>query len=568
MKEKTLYHLWAARGEILLETTFHVGSGQASALSDKAVRRDSQGQPYIPGTSLAGLLRASAEELSAFVLGVPACRERNYAENCLVCDLFGWVSRQRMGAASRIYVEDAHVCTDLPGSREVRDHLGLNRQRGVAQPNLKFTQEVAPGGVRFGFEISIEDASAADIQLILAVLKLWEKLGFQLGGRTTTGLGKAKLENVQFYGLDFSDKVILRDYLLDEQPFSKNSIINREDLEEIIGAKTVSEPRSKADTFLPQHIYLDIRLTLEEPLLVATSGLGFGEPDADFVRTINADGSEIHVIPGSGLKGVLRTRAGKIIRTLDFYRAYEHANDAHQDAESADAAYRQHISACAVTQIEPEGGWENLAACFGTPQAQRDVENTPGEDIYDRSCALCKIFGNSMMRGRLTVGEGRLVENASVEEKTFDHVAIDRFTGGTSDAKKFDTRPILSDSNPSFEFRLHLERPEPWMLGLLGLLLKDLGDGDIRIGHASRRGYGKVSGRVEMIHALWLPGSKLSQYFEFLPIKEGPGPYQAYSFPLDFQNPETDSAKAIQRCHREFLEMIDYPVGQEKGGLP
>jgi CRISPR/Cas system CSM-associated protein Csm3 (group 7 of RAMP superfamily) len=116
-----------------------------------------------------------------------------------------------------------------------------------------------------------------------------------------------------------------------------------------------------------------------------------------------------------------------------------------------------------------------------------------------------------MMRGRLTCSEARPI--TKLESKLFDHVAIDRFTGGAADLKKFDTRPLtpLPDDGRAFTFHIEIERLELWMIGLLGYLLKDLVTADIAVGHGTRRGYGRVRGFITAAFLLAFPGTSLFQ---------------------------------------------------------
>ena len=49
---------------LVTRTALHVGSGQGDAVTDAFVRQDAQGLPIIPGSSLAGALRAMATRLA------------------------------------------------------------------------------------------------------------------------------------------------------------------------------------------------------------------------------------------------------------------------------------------------------------------------------------------------------------------------------------------------------------------------------------------------------------------------------------------------------------------------
>jgi CRISPR/Cas system CSM-associated protein Csm3 (group 7 of RAMP superfamily) len=74
----------------------------------------------------------------------------------------------------------------------------------------------------------------------------------------------------------------------------------------------------------------------------------------------------------------------------------------------------------------------------------------------------------------------------------FDHVAIDRFTGGASDQKKFDA---LAAMGGVFHVeltadRVHDEETARWIIGLLALVLRDLHDGRLWLGHGGAKGHG------------------------------------------------------------------------------
>jgi CRISPR/Cas system CSM-associated protein Csm3 (group 7 of RAMP superfamily) len=306
-----------------------------------------------------------------------------------------------------------------------------------------------------------------------------------------------------------------------------------------------------AEAFCPQHLFLTVDLIPEEPLLIQAPIPRIPDPaaplfgpgrssDADFVTALvapagtNGKLAERQYIPGSSLKGVLRTRAEKIVRTLSFCRrGVDTTTD--EGYRTAQTSYAERICACAVTHSEQDGDFpepERLLACFGTVEKQRAAQRKAREiaasqqkdttfarALYDKSCVTCRLFGNTMMQGRLHVGDTTLV--AEPQPKLFDHVAIDRFHGGAEDKQKFDTRPLMPtatvDANhnppptfqPMFSLRLHLERFEPWMLGLLGYLLKDLRTADLRLGHATHRGYGRIRGKITSGELLVLPNSAL-----------------------------------------------------------
>jgi CRISPR-associated protein Csm3 len=63
-------------GTLELETALHVGSGQASSLTEASVVRGASGEPLIPGSSLKGALRSAVERIAPLlpVDGITSCQ--------------------------------------------------------------------------------------------------------------------------------------------------------------------------------------------------------------------------------------------------------------------------------------------------------------------------------------------------------------------------------------------------------------------------------------------------------------------------------------------------------------
>ena len=79
-----------------------------------------------------------------------------------------------------------------------------------------------------------------------------------------------------------------------------------------------------------------------------------------------------------------------------------------------------------------------------------------------------------------------------------EFVAIDRFTGGAADAKKFNAHFVY---RPTLKGRLSilLEDLRPWSLGLLALTVRDLIEGDITFGWGASKGYGACRAEISKI---------------------------------------------------------------------
>jgi CRISPR/Cas system CSM-associated protein Csm3 (group 7 of RAMP superfamily) len=455
-------------------------------------------------------------------------------------------------------------------------------------------------------------------------------------------------DSLRYFAVRLSNHKMFLSYLLDGEvstPYEylpDNWQVTRAELDDWVKGFGVvyrlHNRRAKPEYLLGQRLFLTLDLIPEEPLLLQAPVAAIPETDtnvgkdrvsdADFVTALVYDPEcdqiiEKQYVPGSSLHGVLRSRAEKIVRTLNFYRDVDPArlDDHFQDFERA---YYERICACAVThmvkekfpdqdgesdekrmareQWPEEGERARLLACFGTPQKQQNAQavmaelTTLGdtrhaEELYEKSCVACRMFGNSMMRGRLLVSDATLLPSRA-SAKLFDHVAIDRFHGGAADQKKFDSRPLMPrpDANhpsvfaPLFRCTIALERFEPWMLGLLGHLLKDLAEGDIRLGHATRRGYGRVRSVVSAAELYVLPGSELHRlclYTGLLPksLQERSllPPFWQISLNLATlfasetwnENTATSAPEAIflSACDAALQELVEEEEGQPHGSF-
>lgn len=553
-----------------IQSPFHLGSGEIGKLTDALVQRRKSGVPYIPGSSLAGILRSYSEELSEVISSEQACTNQSCG-TCPVCSLFGYVADDgdnAHGRASRLSIEDAVLLDEYNRTRpEIRQHVGINRFTEAAQSQLQFSNEVAPGGLRFVCQVCIEKPTRRDLNILHGVLGTWREIGLGIGGRTTSGLGNSILEEVEEFGIDFSDSEHLKEYLLGDLPtpgmlwdtLSSKQSINTTLLANLENAEM--HAAKQPDYLLPQHVVIDLALFGLQPLLVmgekSIASTNEREPGAKFVRTTiykNGIPEETILIPGSSIKGVFRSRLEKIVRTMNYFHGWQSQETAFKDADLAESQYRQRVCACAITHAEHEN--KRLAACFGTPKEQKRAEKQLN-NIYALSCPICQIFGNSMLKGRLFVGDGIPVDQQKFREKLFDNVAIDRFTGGASEARKFDAMPIMPLEGPVFSLRLHLKKPETWILGLLFYLLKDLYDGDIRLGYGKRRGFGQARCVVDHATAYTLPGSDLRIAADKLGRSDLFYPYQKISLPFSklFSAGSWDEGiKKLSQGEKEFIK--------------
>jgi CRISPR-associated RAMP protein (TIGR02581 family) len=203
----------------VLENEMHLGSGKADGRTDSLVVRDLKNKPFIPGSSLRGVLRSVIERIAAS-LGKNPCllssktcvtnsndiqeefkkllkekdKDRielflkNNSKICPVCRLFG-----SPVVASKIRI------TDLPLKIEkaeptIRHGVAINRDTETSQDKAKFDFEVVPKGSSFEFELIGENLNDDDLSLLAIEIQEMMEGNFWIGGNSSRGLGKCKLD--------------------------------------------------------------------------------------------------------------------------------------------------------------------------------------------------------------------------------------------------------------------------------------------------------------------------------------------------------------------------------------
>lgn len=178
-------------------------------------------------------------------------------------------------------------------------------------------------------------------------------------------------------------------------------------------------------------------------------------PDMRFIRAWR-NGEEVPYIPGSSLKGVLRSRAEQIVRAL-----------APEGMDIPDLFQRQR-------------------------ELEKEMQNRSGSEIYYAADPLTQLFGQTYLAGRLCCSDAFPVEGKPLKLNVRNHVAINRITGASQGTALFNPEAV---EEGTFGVEISLTNFALWQLKLLGLLLQDLDEGYILLGGSTTRGYGRV--RVE-----------------------------------------------------------------------
>jgi CRISPR-associated RAMP protein (TIGR02581 family) len=223
---------------------------------------------------------------------------------------------------------------------------------------------------------------------------------------------------------------------------------------------------------LVNEVHFTVTITTKGPVLVQSGHATLSGPDMAPVLTRRGDHWQVY-LPGSSLKGVIRSHLEKVGRTLR--------------PESA--------VVCNPFHDLPQED----ASCGRRFQARKDDDQTVDSQVaYRDACPICRLFGSTEFIGRVSINDAYLSEwNGFNPVESRDGVGIDRLTGGASHEALFELEAV--SPGVSFESDVHLRNFEAWQLGMLLLVAQDMEDGLIRIGSGTSRGLGSVEGHVAFV---------------------------------------------------------------------
>lgn len=259
--------------------------------------------------------------------------------------------------------------------------------------------------------------------------------------------------------------------------------------------------------FNEARISFDIETT--GPLLVRSGHASITGPDMTPVRTYRNGGWEVF-IPGSSLKGVIRSHSEKIVRTL-----------------RPGAACNPFLT---VRDAAAGGDFSEVACGDKFERREKDLGEQIGtETAYADSCAVCRLFGSTEFIGRASVSDAYLAPGQAERRELRDGVGIDRLTGGASNSAKFNLEAVSSGT--IFRGEIQARNFECWQLGMLLAVLLDMEEGMVRVGGGRSRGFGAVKTRITefTVHQFGVQGGRPPQEIWGLGRFIGDGRYSTYN---------------------------------------
>ncbi|MDX1997784.1 MAG: RAMP superfamily CRISPR-associated protein, partial [Thermoanaerobaculia bacterium] len=126
--------------------------------------------------------------------------ERAWSESCPVCRLFG-----SLALAGRVRFPDLLLASESPVF-ELRNGVGIDRDRGIAADKILYDFEAVPPGTTFRLTVIVDNPTDAEIGLLLYLLSGLDEGHLALGGKTSRGLGQVAIEWQEFHEITTSGR--------------------------------------------------------------------------------------------------------------------------------------------------------------------------------------------------------------------------------------------------------------------------------------------------------------------------------------------------------------------------
>lgn len=441
---------YIARIVLEAETPIAVGTDKIQYDQDAPVEKDFNGLPYIPGTALAGAIKAGLGDVYKYLFGKSDEKESK-GSNLVFSDalLYDGCKVNQELLSDPFDEEYYSWFKNLP----VRTHASHDH-KGTAKDQGLFDQEIVYSGSRFKFELMLESDKDKKViwDEILAHLQIKPLF---LGAGQYKGFGLCKiLEISTFKAKDFDE------YLKIDTDLNNNFLFE------------ASGPI--ADNIK----WTTVKLNTEKSFLHFGSGFADDDTDATCYQEKRIIWNEskpslqhCYVIPGTSVKGAFSHRLAfnyNIETNVNIEKLWEQAN---KDVNEYSELVKKHT------------GSENDAVkyYFGTAKESTSKTGQSGRLIFK------DIF----------------IPIIEATEVKFMHNTIDRFTGGTIDTALFSEKTInVKELNLKYFLEASVvadsstEIPtttDDNIVKAFEKTLSDLSIGDITIGGMAAKGHGIVS---------------------------------------------------------------------------
>lgn len=451
LKNPKYQYRFLARIVIEASTPLAVGTGVKDIITDALVAKDVNGLPYIPGTSIAGVVRSMLKQTDIDTDKFFGYQDRTDGEGSKIIFTEGKIIDSENKVIDGLNLDAIKNDILLKNYIElpIRQHVRINH-KGVTDKTGKFDNQIVFAGTRFCFEIEMV-AKQFDQKIFENALSQIKNKAFRLGSGSRKGYGEIEVIDLQSKTLDLTKTDDLKQYL------EKSSALNANGFWNIV----YSKPK-KEDTPNWTEITLNIR---PDDFFMFGSGMGSDDGNADMtpVRarkvswniddTFKMFSDKYVLIPASSVKGAISHRV-----------AFHYNKNTNATIENG---------RWTVGDDNPA-----VQSLFGYMK--------DGEPVKPGSVLISDVFEPE--------------PNWKDIAKLINHVAIDRFTGGAIDGALF-TEQTLYKKGQNFAIKLLVNKTafeDKEVKKAFFDTLDDICNGLLPLGGGVNRGNGIFSGSYEL----------------------------------------------------------------------
>ena len=203
-------HRLLARVIVECTTPLAIGSGEKEIDTDAAVAQDANGMPYIPGTSIAGVVRSFMDNEEAETFFGNSDKEKGKGSEVRFSE------GRILDSSSKVVDGLNNEATSDPLLRNYtalpwRQHVRISH-KGTAADKGKFDEEIVIKGTRFCFEIEVLSRDN-DVTVFNKILKVLKNEGFRLGSGSRNGFGAMTVIELKESILDLTNEEDLLLYI-------------------------------------------------------------------------------------------------------------------------------------------------------------------------------------------------------------------------------------------------------------------------------------------------------------------------------------------------------------------
>ncbi len=225
-----------------------------------------------------------------------------------------------------------------------------------------------------------------------------------------------------------------------------------------------------------QRITWDFKITTKSPLHIGSGEDDGLKSDSKKVIRIMYKGVETPYIPGSSLKGVIRSEVERLLRSSNSLYACN-------PLDNKDACGQRILK---QDKKITKKSFNQLDSVLKTRISKND----------DGICVACQMFGTHMFRGSVLISDALPSSSIGINVKT--STAISRKNGNVSRGALFSNEYVTPNSE--FTGKIQILGNDTIHIAYLAAALQNINQGFVRLGGFSTKGFGEV--KIDIIREL------------------------------------------------------------------